>query len=1158
MRGARRSVEALVAATLAVVALMPAPASADRPYTAVFSENRQGDITGTGNTLMSCFTADPKCAAARNGTASGSDLNNNGLPMDWVDTDDDPGTFNSSSAPLRLPPGARVLAARLYYTGRLQQGADSGSFRSRPAPDPDDRDQVLFKPPDRGTYISLTADQVDDALDPNTRVAREYQGIVDVTSLVAAAGSGTYSVADVQLGTGRNDDQAGGWALAVAYEDSTQPMRNLTIFDGFQFVLADGPPVDIPLSGFLTPPNGPVTTNLGLVAMEGDLGTSGDSVTINAGSGDASKLSNAANPADNFFNASITDRNAAQLAGRSPMFKNQMGFDADIINATGKLRNNQTSTVIRLATSGDGFAPNGVSFATDLFAPSLQVDKAVDPTGPAHLGDVLTYTVGVGNTGLDAAVDTVLTDAIPAGTSYVPGSLSVVSGANAGAKSDAADGDQAEFDPVANAVVFRLGSGANGTVGGRLDVPANAPANATSIKFRVRIAADELPRGFEVVNSAGVGFESETVHQEGSVQSPDVVTPVLTPDLAITKSHEGEFKPGARVPFTLSVKNVGNAPTFGPVTVTDALPDELSFAVRPSGDGWDCGSSTDRTLTCTRSDALAPGASYPDITFTARVASDAQEGELRNTAEVDTPGDGDPTNNTDTDTGELTVPLVDMAIEKFALTPLAFPGQEVRFLLLVRNLGPDTATRVTVRDILPRGLTAIQLRPSRGGCAGTTCRLGTMAANARARILVRAVAADDTGGKRLRDVAVVRARQREERRRNNVDSASVRIVPLVDLEVTKTTATPSVTAGDPVSFTVLVQNNGPSTATQVRMVDLLPAGLTLISARPLQGTCTAATCDLGTLEPGAATQIVVVAGSDPSLAGSTVTNIALAKGREPELKLANNLATARVTFTAAPTPPVPPADVVVTKTANVAQVGVGGQVTYTITATNRGAGPAPTVIVTDTPDPGLRVDSVTPSQGTCEPGVPISCQVGPLAPGQSATVTVVATATAAGTLRNAVTVLPTTDGGGGQLAGGAVEAQAVPALTLRKRASRHVVHPGDNVTFLITVRARGTGTARAIEVCDDLPPGLSVVSTGGGRIRNGQPCWTIDRLDAGDSRTLRLRVAVSESARPGRLTNVATLTTASTTQTARARIRVVVPNPFACPSSAGPTATAAC
>jgi uncharacterized repeat protein (TIGR01451 family) len=1130
----------VVACVIAVLLSLPGTAVADRAYTAVFNENHQGDITGTGNTLLSCFSTDPRCAAARAGT--GSALNNNDLPMDWVDIDNDPNTFNSSSATLSLPAGARVLKALLIYTGRLQQGASSGDFPARPAPNPSARNRVLFRPPNLNDYVTLTAPTIDEALDNTTTppTPREYQGIVDVTDLVAAAGPGEYTVANVQLGTGQHADQAGGWALAVAYEDTAQPMRNLTMYTGFRFVLANGPPVDIPLSGFTTPRSGPVTTTIGLVAIEGDLGLTGDSATINAtGSGAAlatcpaapgapCRLTNAANPAGNFFNSTISGRLAV---ARHPNYLNQLGFDADIFDGTNNLANDQTSTVLRLATTSDGFAPNGISFATDLYAPSLHVAKSVEPAGDGHLGEELTYTVAVTNTGLDAAINTVLTDDIPDGTTYVPGSLSVLSGANASAKTDGAGDDQAELNGDGNSVVFRLGAGANATNGGRLGV-----GDTTSIQFRVRIDHD-LPSGFRVINNAGVGFVSDTLGTPGHVTSPDVVTPVRIPDVTITKSHTGDFVAGSRVPFTLVVSNVGDAPTQGNVTVTDDLPDVMTRTSGPTGDGWDCSATTGRHLSCVRDDPLDPGEAYPPIHFTAQVARDAPEGELVNTARVHANPDGDLTNNEDTDKGDVTQPIVDMVIRKAALTPVAFPGDPVRFLLQISNRGPNTATRVRVRDILPRGLTPVSLVPSRGTCEGTVCRLGRMRPGARASIVVTAVAGRGTGGRRLLDVARVSAREREATLRNNVARAAVRIIPLADIAVTKSTATPSVPAGSDVSFVVVVTNKGPSTATNVRLVDVLPAPLQLVSATPLQGTCTGATCSLGTLRRGASTQIVVIARSDPSVAGQTLTNVAVAFAREFDRRLANNIARSPVTFTAPPPPPAP--DVTVTKTADASQLNVGSELTYRVTATNRGTGPAESVIVTDTPDPGLQIVSVTPSQGTCSPGVPISCQVGPLAPGAAATVVVVARATEAGALSNGATAIPTTTPGE-SIDVESSTAQSAPRVTLRKRATRSTVRPGGTVGFVMTATARGQGTARGVEVCDRLPAGLSAVFLGGGHRRGGAVCWTIARLDAGRSRSLHLRVRVSAAGGPRRITNVATLAFGDQPlRTARARIRVL-------------------
>jgi hypothetical protein len=118
---------------MAAIALaLPSLAAAERNYSVRSTTNAQGDITGTGKTLMTCRDDDAKCGAARNGQASGGDNNNNNSrSMTYVDVDGDANTFNSSAATLGLPAGARVLFAGLYYGGDLNQGQGA---RPRPMP----------------------------------------------------------------------------------------------------------------------------------------------------------------------------------------------------------------------------------------------------------------------------------------------------------------------------------------------------------------------------------------------------------------------------------------------------------------------------------------------------------------------------------------------------------------------------------------------------------------------------------------------------------------------------------------------------------------------------------------------------------------------------------------------------------------------------------------------------------------------------------------------------------------------------------------------------------------------------------------------------------------------------------------------------------------
>lgn len=121
------------------------------------------------------------------------------------------------------------------------------------------------------------------------------------------------------------------------------------------------------------------------------------------------------------------------------------------------------------------------------------------------------------------------------------------------------------------------------------------------------------------------------------------VRAVGTPDLTIAKTHTGAFTPlETGKTYTISVSNVGDGPTDGStVSVVDTLPSGLS-ATAISGSGWTCILAT---LTCTRSDVLAAGNSYSDITVTVTVLVGATNPQT-NQAVVSGGGEVDTSNNT--------------------------------------------------------------------------------------------------------------------------------------------------------------------------------------------------------------------------------------------------------------------------------------------------------------------------------------------------------------------------------------------------------------------------------------------------------------------------------------------------------------------------------
>ncbi len=473
----------------AVLMLLPVVAQAQvvRPFSVRYQANEQGDVRLIGNTVVSCDTAlSSSCASARDASTSVS-LDNNDYDMRYVDVDADATTFNASRATLSLPAGAQVVFAGLYWGGEL---AGFGS-PLRPAPTPNSRDRVRLRVPSSATYDEVTAQSCD-----NTTVGGQYYScFADVTPLLAEDPRGQYTVANVQTSQGVN--ASGGWGMVLVYRDANEPTRNLVVYDGFAAVSSVLPTIDIAVSGFITPFLGQVSTRMGVIAHEGDIDLGGDQLRLNGVS-----LSDGANPTSNFFNSTSASFGAPS-AGRSPAYANLMGFDVDLVDATGILANNATSAQIRLETSGDFYYPAVVTFATEVYAPELAIKKTVADLngGDAQPGDLLEYRFEVENLGPDPADDVLLLDLLPAAVIYEPGSLRI----DGQARTDAPGDDPAEYDPAAREVVLFLGTGATATRGGSLTFN-----QTTVVTFQARIRAT-VTANTPISNQAISGYVGRTL-----------------------------------------------------------------------------------------------------------------------------------------------------------------------------------------------------------------------------------------------------------------------------------------------------------------------------------------------------------------------------------------------------------------------------------------------------------------------------------------------------------------------------------------------------------------------------------------------------------------------------------------------------------------------
>ena len=237
----------------------------------------------------------------------------------------------------------------------------------------------------------------------------------------------------------------------------------------------------------------------------------------------------------------------------------------------------------------------------------------------------------------------------------------------------------------------------------------------------------------------------------------------------------------------------------------------------------------------------------------------------------------------------------DLSITKSDSPDPVTAGATLTYTLTVTNNGPSDATGVIVTDPLPAGITLVSATASPGSCGGAvSCNLGTLASGASATItIVVTVDAAMPCGTVLTNTASVVSNTLDPNAGNNTTSADTVVACPADLSIAKTAAPDPVTAGNELAYTLTVTNNGPAGATGVIVTDTLPAGVTLVSATPSQGTCGGAvTCALGNLASGSSVTITIIATVDPALAGGVITNTASVTGTETDPDPANNTASA--------------------------------------------------------------------------------------------------------------------------------------------------------------------------------------------------------------------------------------------------------------------------
>ena len=460
-----------------------------------------------------------------------------------------------------------------------------------------------------------------------------------------------------------------------------------------------------------------------------------------------------------------------------------------------------------------------------------------------------TFIVEVKNAGPSAATNLVLQDALPPG-------LTLVSATPSGSTTYASA-----------AGVWSVGTLNNG-------------ATAT-----LTIIATVTDFTSPITNTASIA----SVDQPDPTPAPPASATVRgqSANLGVTKAVSSATpNVGANVTYTVTVNNAGPDAATN-VTVLDRLPAGLQFvSATPSQGSYDPSTGVWNVGT------IANAAS-PTLAITALVVQTTAAPTITNNASIRTSDqyDSDPNNNADSKS--LTpVPQADVTITKTP-PPALNPGASATYTLIVKNLGPSSAANVTVADPPPAGLT--QTGVSGGGCASLPCNIGTLAAGEVRTINVDySVPFPGPSGATLNNAATVTTTTADPVPGNNSSNVNTPLDRNADVRVQKTGST-SVVPGTFADYTVVVTNDGPSTAAAVALADPTPAGLALVAAG---APCAAGfPCALGDMTVGQSITVQVRYRANASLLpGAPISNTASVSSSSPDPTPGNNSASALSTI----------------------------------------------------------------------------------------------------------------------------------------------------------------------------------------------------------------------------------------------------------------------
>ncbi len=621
----------------------------------------------------------------------------------------------------------------------------------------------------------------------------------------------------------------------------------------------------------------------------------------------------------------------------------------------------------------------------------------------------------------------------------------------------------------------------------------------------------------------------------------DVANVISSADLSMAETASpNPVAAGSNITYTQVLTNNGPSAADN-ATIVAPVPANTTFVSMAAPAGWTCLDPTVGSIgnvVCSTSNlAASAGVNTASFSMMVKVNASVANGTTITGTVTASSSTSDPNASNNTAMASTlvgTTTQAEMVVTNMASPNPVVAGSNITYTQVVTNVGSVTATSPTFTENIPAN-TTFQSISVPGGTSCTTPPVGgtgtisctspnAPAGTSGTVVLVVQVGAGTASGTVITDTATVTSSNQAFGPNSATVTDVVASGTQADLALS-TVATPSsVYAGNNITYTQTITNNGPATATNVSFTEATPANTTYQSiSTPAGWSCTTPavgatgtiTCTTTNLAASASANMVITMGVASSVGkGPTTATSTVSETGTTDPNLTNNTTTV-VTDIA------DQCALVVTNSGNPNTVLAGNNITYTQTVMNSGPSNCANVQFTEAIPAHTTLSSFTGAAGwSCTTTPSISCTNASLAPGGATTFTFVAAVnggTASGTIITDTDTATTTTTGStlnnSATVNTTVGANGTADLSITDSGSPNPASAGGTITFTQVVANNGPSNARSVTVTETVPTNTtfsSLSATGGWTCRGTSPyTCTLFNFAANATATITFVVTVS-------------------------------------------------